>query len=467
MRIIELLILLVDLAYLALLLVPALANARWVSFLPAGALVLVVLHVLVEKPRWQMIPIYALTVLFVVLASAAMARPALDRPPSTGWAIAGLVVLLLAALLPSLVPVPQLPPPGGPYAVGTTVFDWTDPNRTEIYPPTAGSPRRILVQVWYPAVAAPGLHHEPYLRDLARIYPAIAKENGIPAFAFAHVLLARTNSLTDAPSAEGRFPVLVFSHGWTGFRAQNTYQMEALASRGYIVFSADHTYGAAAVAFPGSPVAYNYPDALPSNVSTEEYDAAARKLGLTFVGDIRFVLDQAARIETGEIASPLAGKLDLAQVGIFGHSTGAGAAVETCYVDARCKAGLTEDAWLIPYSREMVSAGLSQPFLMMSSETWQAKRNPPLQAQLFQNLKSDAYHLSLKGTNHYSFSDISLFLPLISRISSGSLFRQTPQQIINAYTIDFFDHYLKGQPAGLLDANSAPLPSVTIERRTR
>jgi hypothetical protein len=82
-------------------------------------------------------------------------------------------------------------------------------------------------------------------------------------------------------------------------------------------------------------------------------------------------------------------------------------------------------------------------------------------------MKNDVYHLALKGTNHYSFSDISLFLPLISRISSGSLFRQTPQQIINAYTIAFFDHYLKGQPAGLLDAGAAPLPSVTIERRNR
>ena len=47
-----------------------------------------------------------------------------------------------------------------------------------------------------------------------------------------------------------RFPVLIFLEGATGFRQMNTFQVEALASHGYIVVALDQPGVAAAVVFP-------------------------------------------------------------------------------------------------------------------------------------------------------------------------------------------------------------------------
>ena len=54
----------------------------------------------------------------------------------------------------------------------------------------------------------------------------------------------------------------------------------------------------------------------------------------------------AARLDSGQLPGIFTGRLDLAHTDVFGHSTGGGAAVEVCYVDLRCKAGLAMDAWL-------------------------------------------------------------------------------------------------------------------------
>ena len=71
------------------------------------------------------------------------------------------------------------------------------------------------------------------------------------------------------------WPVLVFSHGWDGMRYQNTVQMEALASNGYVVFAPEHAYGAVISVYPDGTKTYNKPGALPKGVSDEEYQQAA------------------------------------------------------------------------------------------------------------------------------------------------------------------------------------------------
>lgn len=468
MRLIEILILLADLAYLFYQLFPGLRRFRALSYTPTLASLFMLAHLLIEKPRWQMVPLYFLTALFLLVMIATVNRPAPWKWTGKMGAILG---LLIAALLPALLPVPSLPAPTGPYRVGTSVFYWTDEARGEAYTADPNDYRRIMVQVWYPAQPQPGVQpgakREPYLRDLDRLYPAIAKAMHMLPFTYSHLALAATNAYTNAPVAPagGRFPVLVFSHGWTGFRSQNDYDMEFLASHGYVVFAADHTYGAAAVAFPnGEIIPYN-PNALPKNVPDPVYDQAARVLGQSFVGDIRFVLDQAARLDAGAVPSPLSGRLDLERVGIFGHSTGGGAAVETCWIDPRCKAGLAMDAWLIPYSRDMVTKGLERPFLFMHSQSWTARRNPPLVDTLFANMHADAFQVRLDGTNHYSFTDIELFMPFLSRLQSGSLFRRSPMMLAGDYTLAFFDQYLKDQPSDLLARSPKTLAGARLEQK--
>ena len=45
---------------------------------------------------------------------------------------------------------------------------------------------------------------------------------------------------------------------------------------------------------------------------------------------------------------------DLTLVGVYGHSTGGGATIQFCGVDARCSAGLTQDPFMTPVSQEVL-----------------------------------------------------------------------------------------------------------------
>ena len=452
---------------IALLLITFLANlllasalAGWLNFSLLNLLGLIlVLHLAVERSRWQMGPLYLLALAALVVMAGRSANPALG---TSHWvSAAGLGLLALFSLPPLLIPAPLPPKPSGPNAVGTVTFEWVDETRPEIYAAIPGPRRRIMVQVWYPAERPAGRSRlAPYFE-----HPEIAGQatlpRRLPAFLFRYLDLGRTHSYPEALAAKtsGAFPVLVFSHGWRGYRSQNNFQVEELASRGYVVFSADHTYGATATIFPDGAVIYLKPDALPANVSEGEYDRAARLLGQTWVGDIRFILDQAARIQSGQIHAPFSGKLDLERVGVLGHSTGGGAAVETCWLDARCKAGLAMDAWLIPFDRQIPREGLLQPFLFMQSENWSIPRNAPLAAALFANMRACAYRLTIHGTRHPDFAELPLLTPLLSLVGfRGRIDGRQQMRIINAYTLAFFDHYLKGQPVPPLLAEHVPPP---------
>ena len=51
--------------------------------------------------------------------------------------------------------------------------------------------------------------------------------------------------------------------------------------------------------------------------------------------DIKFVVDQLEKIN--KVSNVLAHRLDLTQLGVFGHSPGGNAALEFCRIDERCK----------------------------------------------------------------------------------------------------------------------------------
>ncbi len=134
--------------------------------------------------------------------------------------------------------------------------------------------------------------------------------------------------------------------------------------------------------------------------------------------------------------------------------------IEACYLDSRCKAGLTEDAWLVPFSREMLTTGVEQPFFFMQSESWSGERNTLMFDTLFANSKSPiTAMLSINGTKHYDFTDIPMLTPLAPLIGlKGPIHAQRGLSIINAYTLAFFDQTLKNNPSPLLDGQSPNYP---------
>src|SRR5260221_5997821 len=146
--------------------------------------------------------------------------------------------------------------------------------------------------------------------------PAIARFLGLPYFFMDHAALVRTNSYPGAAlnPAEAPYPVVIYSHGWNGFRTVNLNQSEALASHGYIAVAVDHDYGAMLTVFRDGRVALNNPAALPPDIPADVHEAGIETLEATYAADLRFVMDQLALVNSGAIPSPLAGRLDLAKV---------------------------------------------------------------------------------------------------------------------------------------------------------
>ncbi len=443
------------------------SRPRWIRFLPAVALALALLQLLVERYRWQMIPLYGLAVLLFLLSIPALLRPAQLEPASHRRAIAGaglgLLLLVACAALPILLPVPQMIRPTGPYPVGTVDLEMVDTSRQEIYSANPQDPRRLMVTIWYPANPPAGAATAPWIDHLDVVGPAICTWMGMPPFTISHVNLAGTNSYPGVPvnPAQAAYPVLLFSHGWAGFRNQNTYQAENLASNGYIVVAVQHTYAATTTVFPDGTLALHNPAGLPDGVSAAEFDAAANRLLNQWAGDLGFVLDQLALLNQKDPAGRLTGRMDLQQVGVFGHSTGGGATIEFCARDDRCKAGLTMDAYMAPVSKSVLDSGLQQPFLFLFSEKWPSAGNTSLFNRLRANLPNPYQVMTITGTNHYDFTDIPQLSPVASAFGlKGPLNGTRGLRIINDYSLAFFNQALKGENSSLLTGPSPSYPEV-------
>ena len=105
-----------------------------------------VLGVVTEGFRWQMIPAY---VGFGVLLLASLKKSE-TRPVWRALGALPLFSLISAsAVLTHELPVFSLPEPSGPYGVGTFEYSITDDSRKERYAPTRN--RELYVEVWYPA----------------------------------------------------------------------------------------------------------------------------------------------------------------------------------------------------------------------------------------------------------------------------------------------------------------------------
>lgn len=442
----------------------------YINLLPSLALILTLVHLVVEKYRWQMLPVYFFVVLFFILSIFDLLRDKPEQYNRRSWAsvfsIIGLVLLIIAIALPVLLPVPKVPEPTGPHPVGTMTDVLVDASRKELYSGNPDDDRKFMIQTWYPAGSTQGLQPAPWMEDAARIAPEIASWLGLPGFSLDHLELARTSSYQDAPvdRENGPYPVLLFSHGWGGFRAQNTYQMQELASHGYIVVGLEHPYGAVATVFPDGEMVRNNPQALGRDGEDSEFTLNAQRLVDQWAGDMAFTLDT-LQVRNTTPGDPLEGVMDLERVGVLGHSTGGGATVQFCGTDLRCDSGLPMDAFMTPVSDMVLEEGARQPFLFLFSEDWSSAGNDALFDQFYQNLDTPVGILTILGTSHYDFSDLPALSPLAPYLGlKGPLPGSRVLEIINDYSLAFFNQTLKDISSSLLDGPNPEYPEVRFEQ---
>jgi predicted dienelactone hydrolase len=389
----------------------------------------------------------------------------------------------------------SLPEPTGPYAVGIKNFHFTDKNRPEIFTPEADDHRELFAIIWYPA-ESPSQGTPVSLMEQHQEKAAVFKRFA-PVSDSAFELISRviSHSYRDVPVARGKqpYPLLVFSHAYWAGLTQSTVLMEELASHGYVVVSIAHphetpyTITADGSIKPFDPMNERLKHIAEERKATFEYQ---KRLSLTrerdeleeliksihdgrerslesitiWVEDIRFILDA---LETMNLPGGFfSGTLDTGNVGVLGHSFGGAVSGQACIVDERIKAGINMDGLQLG---GLLEQKLTKPFMFMHHDNVGAE-NKMINLLFFERAEKDAYLLVIEGTRHLNFSDISL-------PGYGELLQLPPEalgpidgyrclEIINNYTVAFFNKYLKCNETALLGGASPDHPEVEIVVRT-
>lgn len=172
----------------------------------------------------------------------------------------------------------------GPYAAGVMTLQMGDRK----------------VDVWYPAdkTAVQGKKHDVYyIKDwlqpsVAAILPASIN----PPY--------ETDAFRDVPASKGSFPLVLFSHGYRGYRDQSTFLTSHLATWGFIVAAPDHRERSLEFVLGGGP---DHP--------------------MTDSQTLRATVD-ALHAESAKPGGRLAGRVKPGKVVVTGHSAGGFASIQ-------------------------------------------------------------------------------------------------------------------------------------------
>jgi hypothetical protein len=496
MRIIESLILITLFLSIISLFINAFKRPKWTHFIPLITIFLIIPHFLTEGYRWQMVPAYLLALL-IFIATFRNLKFAVSPPSDkeikdkkwirfTGISFC-LLLFIISAALPILIPVLVLPNPTGKYAIGTQYLLFID------------NGREIGVQVWYPAsTTSPNVEPEPYWvepYELSKIFTRrVSLLMPLPSYWLAHYSLTKTHAYLDAPIAndEDAFPVLIYSHGFFfGSNDENTALMEELASHGYMVFGIAHPYDVPFFIYPDKTIkSFDHRDELLCRqlqdfLADKELESLREKLKQTEsfseqlkilkeiegistmsiwreglnerIGDVRFLTDEIEKMNRR--SGMFAGKLNLEKLGILGFSYGAITTYNACLLDKRFKAGVNMDGFTAGFG--MLEGNLTQPFMFTYSEN-----NNGINDYFFNKAADTIYAITIAKTAHSNYADLSLaggFQKLTGQL--GKIDGNRCIRIINDYILNFFDKHLKGSNSSLLDGPSPDYPEVDFKSR--
>src|ERR1700761_9863608 len=130
----------------------------------------------------------------------------------------------------------------GPYPVGVTTMQLDDASRPD---PELG-PRPLRTEIWYPATDAAkslpkNLYSDFLMRGAIPGTVAVAEE-GLGGYRKGLTVAEldktfKNISVRDAQVRDGKWPLIVFSHGSGGTRVGYIFFVEFMASHGYVVMA--------------------------------------------------------------------------------------------------------------------------------------------------------------------------------------------------------------------------------------
>jgi hypothetical protein len=168
--------------------------------------------------------------------------------------------------------------------------------------------------------------------------------------------------------------------------------------------------------------------------------------------DIGFFINQLKMINGG--GNRFQNKLDLNRIGVFGMSLGGLATSVICSADKRIKAGINMDGAFFSSS---IDGKYQIPFLYLNS-----KRYLGCGPLLVGRTAQDGYSLSVEGSDHYNFTDYSVYPVPMVRALIGPIDGKRTIEIMNVIIPAFFDKYVKGMEEIDLVKEAGKYPEIEI-----
>lgn len=439
--------------------------AKWSGIL---TMTILVLQLLFEGYRWQLIPVY-IALIFPLLN--------LLKPLNIKWLKATLIILssllvFLSGTLGHLLPVIKFPQPKGPYSIGQTALFIEDKNRDEIITPETTDFRKFTVQVWYPSEAKVK-KPEIYLDEAYGSTFALSK--GFPPFIVSHFNLTKTHIEKGLPIfSQKPLPVIILSHGLMWNNELYTSIIEEIVSQGYCVFGVEHTYEAPLTTFKGEKITWRqeYFNEVHSNgdfdgfmklldefkleKDTLKKGALMKRMIASFPGwtesmntwakDLRFFINELENVND-KPESFFFQKLNLDQIGLLGHSWGGAVVAHTAALDTRVKAVINMDGaqW-----GELIDTTLNTPFMAMYADRNYDEFFTPNFHIYEQVAKADFYEAFIQQSDHANFGDLGYWSKVPQLTGTGKIAPQRMTQITNELILSFFDQYVLNKKSDIL-----------------
>ena len=349
----------------------------------------------------------------------------------------------------------NLPEPESLYLIGTKIITFEDYYREEWFTEEKKDNRKIVVQVWYPAESKSD-SLSAYLDNFNVKQKYISEQLGIPQKIISGLKNIKTNSFYNAKVINQEFPVVIFSHGLGGTKTQNSINIEALVSNGYIVIAMDHSYDAFLTVFDDGSTA-EFKSGLHDNATEEEFWEKRLPQINTRSNDISFIINKFKELKIQGL--DIAKSCDLNKIGIFGHSFGGGTGIVSSYFDDRISACLTLDGWLEPVPQEIINKGLNIPYCFIGQiqTQWKdAQYNDKKLKEFHQNNNNSSFIFEINKSKHMDYADIPYIAPAsrIIYVSGETISGKAGKNItldLNKTIVDFFNQYLKNTPTKWYD----------------
>jgi dienelactone hydrolase len=399
---------------------------NWVRI---GALFIFIVFVTIIKWSFRWILPAAVLFIFGIIAVLSLVRNKEEkkyRPAGNVFKAVGSWGILTVALLPALIfPQHEEVEATGHYDVTTKLYTFTDEKRIETFT-DSGENRKVNVEFWYPQ------------------------------------------------NLDGKYPLIVFSHGAFGVKASNTSTFENMASNGYVVVSIDHPFHSLYTRDADGKMTMADRSFMQEveDANNGVYDEEANfELGQKWLklrtDDMNFVIDSIKQQAGNHASDEVYRLIDTNEIGLIGHSLGGAAAAKLGRDRNDIAAVINLDADLlgeqlgVQDGKPVINQDVYPvPLLSIYTDTMMnlmdhvSDPTIVLPQQYISDTAHDAFEVHIKGTNHLSLTDLPLVSPFLANMINGSADKGSTAQTADKYQVletmnetvlEFFNSYVKGE----------------------